>query len=108
MMAGTSLPVGMTCGHCVHIGRCEAMFGHVEADTYCDWAPSRFRLASAIEAASAGSTKGESAVGDSRDAQPDAASEDSSSSTTGTVVEADAHSSTRDPEGANNSPGSDR
>jgi hypothetical protein len=36
------LPVGMTCGDCRHIGRCKAMFGHVESDTYCDWSPSRF------------------------------------------------------------------
>jgi hypothetical protein len=36
------LPTGVTCGDCVHIYRCKAMFGHVEADTYCDWSPSRF------------------------------------------------------------------
>ena len=36
------LPVGTTCGDCRHIGRCKAMFGHVETDTYCDWSPSRF------------------------------------------------------------------
>jgi hypothetical protein len=36
------LPAGITCGDCRHIGRCKAMFGHVEADTYCDWSPSRF------------------------------------------------------------------
>ncbi|WP_199232091.1 MULTISPECIES: hypothetical protein [unclassified Azospirillum] len=40
---GTSLPDGVTCGDCRHIRRCEAMFGHVPTDTYCDWAPSRFR-----------------------------------------------------------------
>ncbi|THD06158.1 hypothetical protein [Rhodanobacter lindaniclasticus] len=39
------LPAGMTCGDCVHIYRCKAMFGHVETDTYCDWSPSRFRAA---------------------------------------------------------------
>jgi hypothetical protein len=39
------LPAGKTCGDCVHICRCKAIFGHVEADTYCDWSPSRFRLA---------------------------------------------------------------
>ena len=37
------LPVGSTCGQCAHIRRCKAMFGHVETDTSCDWAPSRFR-----------------------------------------------------------------
>ena len=36
------LPVGTTCGDCRHIGRCKAIFGHVETDTYCDWSPSRF------------------------------------------------------------------
>lgn len=36
------LPAGITCGDCRHIGRCKAMFGHVETDTYCDWSPSRF------------------------------------------------------------------
>ena len=36
------LPSGITCGDCVHISRCKAMFGHVEADAYCDWSPSRF------------------------------------------------------------------
>lgn len=37
------LPAGVTCGDCIHIARCKAMFGHVEADTYCDWSPSRFQ-----------------------------------------------------------------
>jgi hypothetical protein len=36
------LPVGVTCGDCRHIGRCKAMFGHVEEDTYCDWSPRGF------------------------------------------------------------------
>jgi hypothetical protein len=36
------LPIGVTCGDCVHIYRCKAMFGHVETDTYCDWSPSLF------------------------------------------------------------------
>jgi hypothetical protein len=40
---GTDLPSGKTCGDCAHIRRCKAMFGHVETDTYCDWAPSRYR-----------------------------------------------------------------
>lgn len=35
------LPSGITCGDCVHIRRCKAIFGHVETDTYCDWSPSR-------------------------------------------------------------------
>lgn len=35
------LPPGLTCGDCKHIRRCKAMFGHTEADTYCDWSPSR-------------------------------------------------------------------
>lgn len=37
------LPTGVTCGDCVHLARCKAMFGHVETDTYCDWSPSRFQ-----------------------------------------------------------------
>lgn len=37
-----NLPVGVTCGDCVHISRCKAIFGHVETDTTCDWSPSRF------------------------------------------------------------------
>jgi len=36
------LPIGTTCGDCVHIRRCKAIFGHDEPDTYCDWSPSRF------------------------------------------------------------------
>lgn len=36
------LPADSTCGDCAHIRRCKAMFGHVESDIYCDWAPSRF------------------------------------------------------------------
>lgn len=36
------LPQGVTCGDCYHIKRCKAIFGHTEADTYCDWSPSRF------------------------------------------------------------------
>lgn len=35
------LPAGKTCGDCVHIRRCKAIFGHTESDTYCDWSPSR-------------------------------------------------------------------
>lgn len=39
------LPKGVTCGDCVHIRRCSAIYGHTETDTYCDWSPSRFRAA---------------------------------------------------------------
>ncbi|MEQ9948151.1 MULTISPECIES: hypothetical protein [Pectobacterium] len=35
------LPKGKSCGDCVHIKRCKAIFGHAETDTYCDWSPSR-------------------------------------------------------------------
>jgi len=38
------LPDGKTCGDCVHIERCKAIFGHIEADKYCDWFPIRFYL----------------------------------------------------------------
>ncbi|MEI7174800.1 hypothetical protein [Pectobacterium carotovorum] len=38
------LPTGKSCGDCVHIRRCKAIFGHVETDTYCDWSPSRARF----------------------------------------------------------------
>lgn len=48
------LPVGATCGDCRHIGRCKAMFGHVEADTYCDWSPSKFEAPRAILSTSGG------------------------------------------------------
>lgn len=37
------LPDGKTCGDCVHVGRCQAMFGHIPQDKVCDWDPSRFR-----------------------------------------------------------------
>lgn len=37
------LPKGTTCGDCAHIRRCSMIFGHTEADTYCDWSPSRFQ-----------------------------------------------------------------
>lgn len=30
------LPSGKTCGDCVHIKKCSAMFGHKPKDTYCD------------------------------------------------------------------------
>lgn len=38
-----SLPEGKTCGDCVHVRRCTAMFGHIPEDEACDWSPSRFR-----------------------------------------------------------------
>lgn len=41
----TGLPERKTCGDCMHIRRCKAMFGHVESDTYCDWHPRRFQEA---------------------------------------------------------------
>jgi hypothetical protein len=40
-----NLPPGVKCGDCAHIYRCKAIFGHVETDTRCDWAPSRYRPA---------------------------------------------------------------
>lgn len=36
------LPAGKTCGDCVHVKRCVAIFGHKPADTYCDFFPRRF------------------------------------------------------------------
>lgn len=44
---------GVTCGDCVHIRRCKAIFGHVEADTSCDWSPSRFQPTPKAEGATA-------------------------------------------------------
>lgn len=41
------LPAGKTCGDCIHINRCAAMFGHTASDTYCDWFPRRFRQSEA-------------------------------------------------------------
>jgi hypothetical protein len=37
------LPEGKTCGDCVHIDRCQAMFGHIPEDQTCDWYPARFQ-----------------------------------------------------------------
>jgi hypothetical protein len=37
------LPPGTTCGDCAHIRRCEALFGHEEIDTVCDFFPRRFK-----------------------------------------------------------------
>lgn len=42
------LPKGVTCGDCIHIRRCRAIFGHAEPDIYCDWSPSRFQARAAI------------------------------------------------------------
>lgn len=44
------LPSGKTCGDCVHIRRCNAIFGHTAEDTYCDWSPSRAQWKPVIEA----------------------------------------------------------
>jgi hypothetical protein len=44
-----NLPEGKTCGDCVHARRCTTMFGHIPADEACDWAPSRFCEAVAVE-----------------------------------------------------------
>ena len=38
-----NLPEGKTCGDCVHIRRCNAIFGHMATDEHCDWFPSKFR-----------------------------------------------------------------
>lgn len=43
-----NLPPGQTCGDCVHIRRCAAIFGHQANDEVCDWAPSRFVEAAAL------------------------------------------------------------
>jgi hypothetical protein len=39
-----NLPDGYTCGDCVHIKRCKAIFGHTEKDTACDWFPRKFMI----------------------------------------------------------------
>jgi hypothetical protein len=38
-----NLPPGKTCDDCVHIPRCQAMFGHIPEDLRCDWFPIRFQ-----------------------------------------------------------------
>jgi hypothetical protein len=38
-----NLPQDKTCGDCVHIRRCNAIFGHMASDEQCDWYPSKFR-----------------------------------------------------------------
>ena len=40
-----NLPVGLTCGDCIHIRKCKAIYGHGETDTSCDWSPSKFQAA---------------------------------------------------------------
>lgn len=39
------LPGLKTCGDCVHMPRCNAIFGRSEDDDVCDWSPSRFSAA---------------------------------------------------------------
>lgn len=36
------LPAGKTCGSCVHLKRCEGLFGCLEKSERCDWNPSRY------------------------------------------------------------------
>ncbi len=36
------LPEGKTCGDCLHIRRCQSIFGHIPEDEVCDWFPSRY------------------------------------------------------------------
>lgn len=38
-----NLPVGSTCGDCIHIRRCKAIYKHVETDTFCNWSPPKFK-----------------------------------------------------------------
>jgi hypothetical protein len=38
------LPPSVTCGDCVHISRCAALFGASLADTQCDFFPRRFLM----------------------------------------------------------------
>ena len=40
-----NLPGDKRCGDCVHIRRCNAIFGHMATDERCDWYPSKFRAA---------------------------------------------------------------
>lgn len=37
------LPEGKTCGDCLHIARCQGIYGRIPEDQVCDWAPSRFQ-----------------------------------------------------------------
>ncbi len=36
------LPLGVTCGDCLHVAKCVAMFGKKPTDTTCDWFPRKF------------------------------------------------------------------
>lgn len=47
--ASMNLPAGKTCGDCVHIARCAAIFGHQANDEVCDWSPSRFHEALPVQ-----------------------------------------------------------
>lgn len=37
------LPYGVYCGDCVHIPKCEMMYGKKKTDDQCDWFPRKFR-----------------------------------------------------------------
>lgn len=37
------LPPGKTCGDCIFCRHCCAIYGHVPADTKCDFWPSRYK-----------------------------------------------------------------
>ena len=37
-----ALPDSMTCGDCVHLPRCVAVFGSHPENTKCDFSPSKF------------------------------------------------------------------
>ena len=39
------LPVGYTCGDCIHIQKCKTIYGRIETDSRCDWWPSKFKPA---------------------------------------------------------------
>ena len=39
------LPIGLTCGDCFHANRCSTLFGGDDANTSCQFSPSRFRPA---------------------------------------------------------------
>jgi hypothetical protein len=38
-----NLPEDKTCGDCVHIYRCNQIFGHMATDERCDWFPIKFQ-----------------------------------------------------------------
>jgi len=37
------LPMGVYCGDCMNIEKCESMFGKKKMDDECDWFPRKFR-----------------------------------------------------------------